>query len=150
MRKPAVGGRAVPVHHAGADLDHVARQQFPRRFALRLIIPPTAHGDEQLPARVAVPVVPATRLERDVRNGAVQGLVTRQPRKIGLPGKILRKHFRQLLPPGKNRSVYSLLRFHVTRIVGLCVNFRRQRQRRDKRRKNSFFHPSAIYRGHTS
>ena len=60
MREPTVRSRAVPVRRVGSDLDHVARQQLAGRLALGLIISPAAHGDENLAARMAMPVVAAS------------------------------------------------------------------------------------------
>ncbi len=48
--EPAVRGSAVPVLHAGGDLDHIARGQLPGLLTLLLAVAPTGHAEEKLSA----------------------------------------------------------------------------------------------------
>ena len=114
MREPTVRSRAVPVRRVGSDLDHVARQQLAGRLALGLIISPAAHGDENLAARMAMPVVAASGRKGDVRHGRVQPLVVRQRSEPGLPHKLLRKLFRQFVAHGKRADFFRY--FHILSI----------------------------------
>ncbi len=73
VRKPTVGSCAVPVLHAGGNVDNRAGQNFLRRLAL-LLVPATArHADEHLTAAprraVDMPVVAAAGLEGYVGDG---------------------------------------------------------------------------------
>ena len=101
----------MPVRRVGSDLDHVARQQLAGRLALGLIISPAAHGDENLAARMAMPVVAASGFERDVRNRAVERPVPRQPGQISLTDKIFRECFVQFIPDGEHADFLRV--FHI-------------------------------------
>ena len=124
MREPAVRSRAVPVHRIGSDFDHVARQQLAGRLALGLIISPAAHGDENLAARMAMPVVAASGFERYVRNRAVERPVPRQPGQICLTDKIFRECFGQFVPDGERTDFLRF--FHIPSIYPVTRSGRKQ------------------------
>ena len=67
MREPAVRCGAVPVLHAGGDVDTVARSHLHGVFAPLLVIAPAGHTDEDLSAAfvgvVDVPIIAASRLK---------------------------------------------------------------------------------------
>ena len=104
----------MPVDHVGRDLHDVARKQRPGRTALLLIIAPAPDGDQELAARMAVPVVAASGRKGDVRHGRVQPLVVRQRSEPGLPDKVLRKLFRQFVAHGKRADFFRY--FHILSI----------------------------------
>ena len=132
MREPTVRSRAVPVRRVGSDLDHVARQQLAGRLALGLIISPAAHGDENLAARMAMPVVAASGFERDVRNRAVERPVPRQPGQISLTDKIFRECFGQFIPDGEHADFLRF--FHIPSIYPVTRSGRKQCGRNYKKK----------------
>ena len=89
MREPAVGGRTVPVDHVRCDLDDVAREKLPGLLAPFLVEAASGRYEQQLAARVAVPVVAAAGFEGDVVDRAVQRSVPGQGRQVGLSDEIL-------------------------------------------------------------
>ena len=88
MREPLIRGRTVPVVDIRGDLHHISGQQPARGFAPFLIEAGSADRDQQLPAGMPVPVVPAARLEGNVRNRRIESLVIRQRSKIRLAAEI--------------------------------------------------------------
>ena len=114
----------MPVHRIGSDFDHVARQQLAGRLALGLIISPAAHGDENLAARMAMPVVAASGFERNVRNRAVERPVPRQPGQICLTDKIFRECFGQFVPDGERTDFLRF--FHIPSIYPVTRSGRKQ------------------------
>ena len=89
MRKPAVACGTMPVLHLGRYVHHVAGQQQAGGLA-PLLIPATAGHTHELTAAlvgvVDVPVVAASRLERDVVYGYLLG---RDGSEVALPDEIL-------------------------------------------------------------
>ena len=71
-------------------------------------------ADQELAARMAVPVVAASGRKGDVRHGRVQPLVVRQRSEPGLPDKVLRKLFRQFVAHGKRADFFRY--FHILSI----------------------------------
>ena len=65
----------MPVLDVRGNLHHIARGEPARSLAALLIISFAASDDEYLPARVAVPVVAAARLECDVAYRDVELLI---------------------------------------------------------------------------
>lgn len=78
----------MPMDHIGGDFHNVAGFEHLGGLALLLVISDTADRNENLAARVAVPVVAAAGRERHVGDGNAEFPVLRQAREVRLPAEI--------------------------------------------------------------
>ena len=91
MLEPAVWRCAMPMLYISWYINVIARFHFDGVLAPFLIVTATSHTNQNLPAAarcmVDMPIIAATRLERDVKN---INLLLRQRLQIALSGEILR------------------------------------------------------------
>ena len=90
MLEPAVWRCAMPMLYISWYVNAIARFHFDGVLAQFLIIASASHTNQNLPAAarcmVDMPIIAATRLERDVKN---INLLLRQRLQIALSGEIL-------------------------------------------------------------
>ena len=104
------------------DGHHIARVQFPCHLSF-LLIPAPARGNKQnLPARMAVPVIAAARHKGPIADGAVPRVSTRdQHMQISLPYKIGGQLRRHLFSARKYTVIQSVHFQHShPRQIGFC------------------------------
>lgn len=63
INKPAVLGGTVPVLDIGWNFDDITRMKLIRRLSPFLIVTPASRHQQDLAARMLVPIVAATRLK---------------------------------------------------------------------------------------
>ena len=72
MSEPTIRSSPMPMNDIGCNFHDVSRIEPACRFALFLIITNSCGGNQDLSAGMVMPVVPATRLESDIRHRCMQ------------------------------------------------------------------------------
>ena len=79
----------MPMFYVRCYFNHITGEQSTCRFATFLIISHTSDSNEDLSARMAVPVISATGFKSNVGHGYIQVFVTGQRCQPGFSCKIL-------------------------------------------------------------